>query len=353
MADVLITATEETDLSRNHARSLSKINPALGNVGSDQIRPIEYFVGLYSVNKRRMAESPYSFIVENGAFKQVAIPACPADKRYIKVMAIPHPVQSIEADPHAMGETVVRITSAGRVAMSIVHPDIIGDNMNHLPPQSALAKHAISSNCDLVKQGVFFTTADEGSKEFEKYLLAAEGRLEAYYRALVDGVQGMSEDEIRRVLSSERGLDLRTAAEHLGEEYSWLRSRTPKVPCPNCFEKVPKGAAFHKNELLGVICVIDWQRAVEAGVKTIDDVPPSKRWWDEDEDEIEDADFEEPNTGDARFAEPSPEEVFQNTAAKVQDQARRMDHITQVRRGPGRPFSKKKLKKTAAKNSAA
>jgi hypothetical protein len=281
MPDVLIQRTEETDLSRNHARSLSKINPPLGNVASDLIRPVEFYVGLYSVNKRRMAESNLAFLVENGAYKTVAIVSCPADKRYVKVRDIPHPVQWIEADPHNLGEVVLRTEKAGRVAMSIVHPDIIGERMDHLPPQSALAKYAISSNCDLIKQGVFFTTAEEGTAEFEKALRAAEQRLETYYRSSLDGLLGMSEEEIRRVLSSERGLDLRTAAEHFGEEYSWLRTRAPKVPCPNCFEKVPQGAAFHKNDLLGVICVIDWKRAVEAGVKTKDQVPDSKRWWAE------------------------------------------------------------------------
>lgn len=319
MPDVLITATEETELSRNHARSLSKINPVLGNVNADQIRPIEYFVGLYSVNKRRMAETNLAFVVENGAYKTVTIPSCPAKERYIKVMDIPHPVQTIEADPHAMGETVVRIVSAGRVAMSIVHPDIIGDSMNHLPPQSALAKHAISSNCDLVKQGVFFTTADEDTPEFEKALRAAQQRLETYYRSSLDGLLGMSEEEIRRVLSSERGLDLRTAAEHFGEEYTWLRNRAPKVACPNCFEKIPQGAAFHKNELLGVICVIDWERAVDAGVKTMDQVPPSKRWWSEQP--ISDAEFEVP----AQSAQ---------TVTAAADKSKANE---QVRRGAGRP----------------
>jgi hypothetical protein len=284
MPDVLISKTEETELSRNHARSLSKINPALGNLSSEQIQPAQYYIGLYSVNKRRMADVPYSFIVENGAYKTVCIPSCPPDQRYIKVLDIPHPVQSIEADPHALGEVVVRATSAGKVAMSIVHPDIIGESMDHLPPQSALAKYAISSNCDLIKQGVFFTRADEETKEFEKALRAAEERLAAYYRQGLDGIAGLSDREIQTVMSGDKGLDLRTAAAHFGEDIPGMRSRlNPKVDCPNCFEKVHKGAAYHRNDLLGTICIIDWQRAVEAGVKTIDQVPPTKRWWTEAE----------------------------------------------------------------------
>lgn len=276
---VLIEKTEDTEMAKNHNRSLSKINPPIGNVSRESIRPTEYFVGLYSINKRRMPESPYAFIVENAAYKQVCIPTCPSDKRYIKVMDIPHPVQTIEADPHNMGEVVVRVDTAKRVAMSIINPDVIGHSMEHLPARSSLMRAEISWNCDLINQGIFFTTADEGTPDFERVLLATEDRMAAAYRRLLDGTLGMSEAEVRILLSGPRGLDLRTAAEHFGEDYSWTRRRAPKIDCPNCFDKIPQGAAFHKNELLGVMCVLDWRRAVEAGVKTKDQVPEGKEWW--------------------------------------------------------------------------
>lgn len=280
MADQLIESTEVKPINTGAASGFAgSNNPYVNQIAGDQIRPVEYFVGLYSVNKRRMADSSLAFIVENGAYKTVAIPSCPADKRYIKVMDIPHPVQSLEADPHNFGAVVMRTQRAEFVAMNIVNPDVFGTSMDHLPPSSALAKYSISSNCDLIRQGVYFTREDEGTPAFEKATAAAEARRDAYYRTSLDGLLGMSQDQIRMVMNSEKGLDLRTASAHFGEDIPGLVARTPKVSCPNCFERIPQGAAFHKNELLGVICVIDWKRAVEAGVKTKDQVPDSKRWW--------------------------------------------------------------------------
>jgi hypothetical protein len=276
----MITGLAETEKSRDTQTSLSKINKGIGMVGSEELQPPQYWVGLFTINKRRMPESELAFLVENGAYKTVQIYPCPADKRYIKVLDIPHPVQAIEADPNGEeGSTIVRRTKAERVAMSIVHPDVIGESMRHLPPNSLLAKVAISSNCDLIKQGVFFTREEEGSEGFELDLKAAEARLDATYRSLLDSLLGMSDGEIRRVLASEKGVDIRQASVHYGEDIPGIRGRSVKVDCPNCFEKVPQGAGFHRSEMLQSICVIDWKRAVEAGVKKKEDVPDSKRWW--------------------------------------------------------------------------
>jgi len=331
MPDQLITDTDVKPINTGAASGFaSSDNPHVRSLGGDKIRPVEYYVGLYSVNRRKMADSPFSFIVEGGVYKTVAIPTCPADKPYIKVMDIPHPVQSVEADPHQFNETVVRIQRAEFVAMNIVNPDVFGTSMDHLPPQSALAKYSISSReCDLIRQGVFFTRAEEGTPAFEKALKAAEARRDAYYRNILSGLQGMSDSNIQQVLGSSQGLDIRTAAEHFGEEYSWMRSRRVKVDCPNCFEKIPQGAAFHKNELLGTICVIDWVRTVEAGVKKIEDVPPSKWHLFPELSAGEDADDDDVSDGD----EQRDENTGEDSGAE------------QVQRGRGRPKGTTKAKK--------
>lgn len=258
-------------------------NPTVNHIPVDGLRPTEYHIFLYSVSKRKMADSTLAFVVENAAMKTVAIPACKQDERFVKVMAIAHPVQTLEADPNNLGETVVRIDRARYVAMSICNPDVVALSMDHLPPASSLAKYSISGGCDLIKQGVFFCEWDSEDPaqypKFEKYLKMAEERRDIYYRQCLDGLMGMSEDQVRFVMNQDqRGIDVRTAAEHFGEDVPGLRARTIKVGCINCGEKIPQGAAFHKSEALGVICVLDWRRAVDAGVKTLAEVPLAKRW---------------------------------------------------------------------------
>jgi hypothetical protein len=52
--------------------------------------------------------------------------------------------------------------------------------------------------------------------------------------------------------------------------------------CETCGESIQAGAKFHKSETLGVICinpsVEGWKAAVNAGIKSREDVPEEFRW---------------------------------------------------------------------------
>ena len=58
----------------------------------DQMRRAEYTVYLHSISKR-------SFEQPHPIYRNVVIPACPKDKRYITFMLITHPVQIATVDP--------------------------------------------------------------------------------------------------------------------------------------------------------------------------------------------------------------------------------------------------------------
>lgn len=57
----------------------------------------------------------------------------------------------------------------------------------------------------------------------------------------------------------------------------WDRGVVEMIDCPLCLQPVPKGAAIHS----ACGAVIDWHRAVDAGIKKRDEVPTDLRWWKE------------------------------------------------------------------------
>jgi hypothetical protein len=58
---------------------------------------------------------------------------------------------------------------------------------------------------------------------------------------------------------------------------NWGRQSVEMMDCPACGGPVPRGAAVHS------VCgaIVNWQLAVEHGLKTRDLVPIEKRWWKE------------------------------------------------------------------------
>jgi hypothetical protein len=61
--------------------------------------------------------------------------------------------------------------------------------------------------------------------------------------------------------------ELHAAAEYFAENYSWHSKQIKADYCAQCGEKIRAGAAFHRTED-GGMCVLDWDRAIKAGVRT-------------------------------------------------------------------------------------
>lgn len=74
--------------------------------------------------------------------------------------------------------------------------------------------------------------------------------------------------------------EMHFAMDYFNLEAPWHRSHEHRVSCPNCSEPIKAGIKYHKNSL-NILCVIDWQGAYEAGAVKKEDVPESKRWWEE------------------------------------------------------------------------
>jgi hypothetical protein len=143
------------------------------------------------------------------------------------------------------------------------------------------ADKSFTEGNDYGKLGVFWSLNDPPTDE---EVAKAIQRKEAFYRRRLNQARALE-------ASSPKDLHLfLTPTDHIAvdyfarvyeseEQFSWHKVMVMPSKCPNCGESIKTNVAFHASAALGgVLCVIDWKRAVEAGVKKLEDVPESKRW---------------------------------------------------------------------------
>lgn len=236
----------------------------------DQMRRPEYTVFLHSISKR-------SFEQPHPIFRNVIIPACPKDKKYITFMRINHPVQIPTVDPdNVSGPPKIRIENAKRAALCVCNPSYVGNDLSAqdkpIPDWAQIA----SGECNLTRQGVF---ASMNEVPTEEELKKAEARRLAYYKDIFEQANGLLRSDPKK-LQEVLNQDHHLAAEMFGQDVDWHRVTTPKIECPNCGEKIKEGIAFHYSN--GQKCVLDWEKAYLAGAVKKDEVPEPKRWWAEE-----------------------------------------------------------------------
>jgi len=233
----------------------------------DQMRRGEYVVYLHTISKR-------SFEQPHPIFRNVIVPACPKDKRYVTFMRVTHPVQIPTVDPdNASGPPIIRIENAKRAALCVCNPSFVGTELStqdNPPPHWA---QIASGECDLTRQGVF---ASMNEVPTEEELKKAEARRLAYYKMRFEEANGLLRSDPKK-LQEVLGLDHHMAAEMFGQDVDWHRVTTPKIECPNCGEKIKEGIAFHYTN--GARCILDWERSFLAGAVKKEDVPIQYRWW--------------------------------------------------------------------------
>lgn len=239
-------------------------------VDPDQMRKVEYTVYLHSISKR-------SFEQPHPIYRNVIVPACPKDKRYITFMRITHPVQIPTVDPdNASGPPIIRVENAKRAALCVCNPSYVGSDLSAqekpIPDWAQIA----SGECDLTRQGVF---ASMNEIPTEDELKKAEARRLAYYRKIFEEANGLLRSDPKK-LQEVLNQDHHLAAEMFGQDVDWHRVTTPKIECPNCGEKIKEGIAFHYQN--GRVCVLDWEKSWLAGAVKKEDVPEPKRWWNEE-----------------------------------------------------------------------
>ena len=236
----------------------------------DQMRRAEYTVYLHSISKR-------SFEQPHPIYRNVVIPACPKDKRYITFMLITHPVQIATVDPdNVSGPLKWFFENAKRAALCVCNPSYVGNDLDVQDKEIANQYQIASSESNLTQQGVF---ASLNEIPTEEELKKAEGRRTAYYKRIFEEMNGLFRAD-PKTAQERLGTDHHLAAEMFAIDVDWHKLTTPKIECPNCGEKIKEGIAFHRVN--GDLCVLDWERAYLSGAIKKDQVPEPKRWWKEE-----------------------------------------------------------------------
>lgn len=253
---------------------MESLNPDLYRTDMPRMYPIHRHINIFSVARR---DFPMRHVYFNGTLK-----GCKNGERWAKCYAVPDPPQQIAIDAERGGKRVEvepRDEAGWRVAIDILNP-----NNPSIDPYMQLsagqaAYFSTGQNVDLVKYGLFPSLNDEPT---EAELLRAEAVRDDAYQALVDEAfqeQASNPQGFRTWLRQHP--DINIAMESLGLKADWHNKVEIKQACPNCGETVKAGIAFHIVPGVGA-CVIDWKRAVAAGVKTKADVPEDQVWWEQE-----------------------------------------------------------------------
>jgi hypothetical protein len=273
MPDARVESTSIGADGRFNARSLRDTQTANERLyGAEYVDPVnfrrpEMMVYIYSVVDQR----PHGAHLHRSfppLVPHLSITELKPGERYAVVTKIPHPVN--QQCMRENGERYIDSHDARRVAMDIVNPDNLTLNQDTQPDPAKV----FSQGNDYGRLGVFWSLFPEPTDE---EISKAVARKEAYYRARLQQAR-MLEMTNPKGLAEYITINDHIACDYFGEEYSWHRKMTKPSVCPNCGESMATGAAFHKS-LDGILCISDWKRAVDAGVKSRSDVPPEKRWW--------------------------------------------------------------------------
>lgn len=233
------TSTQAQSFTRAQMGELY-VNPA-------DIEAPRYFVYLYTVSKRE------HIVQQPPAVPHLIVPACGPDEEYKKVVAIPHPFQQIERHPDK-NEAIIYREVAEKVAQSLCNPD------NPTLDQDYVVRSPLGLGVNLNAQGVFWSRNDPPTKE---EIAKAKKRVEQYYASLIERARTLeiaNPKELEQLINQ----DYHLAAEHFGIETSWHKKLIQKAECPNCGEPIKSAKlAYHVNSL-GMICVIDEERAALA-----------------------------------------------------------------------------------------
>lgn len=232
------------------------------------MRKAEYHVYVYSVVDPR--PDGYHLIRNcSPLVHNLRIAELQPGEKYTLVTTVPHPVNQHWVNDRDQRE--VHFHNGQRVAQDIVNPENITMNQD----ASLAADKSFSEGNDYGKLGVFWSLNNPPTDE---EVAKAIKRKETFYRKRLDQARALEASDPKSLYAYLTPTD-HIAADYFGEEFSWHKVSRKPENCPNCGEPIRAGVAFHASAALGgVVCVIDWRRAVEAGVKKLADVPESKRW---------------------------------------------------------------------------
>lgn len=225
-------------------------------------RPPEYFVYLYNVSQQSFSVS------RPPLFREFTIPGRKDSERYALATKLPQPLMVPKGNVDS-NEVDMVPTDCRRIAMDIINPDNTGTDQDaHID-----SRNVTSQGNNLGAKGVFYSMNGPGATAFggqeeptKDEIDRAYARMEKFYTGKLDEARAMEVSDpanLSKFISPEH----HAAADYFGEERPWHTKKSKPMDCPNCGDKIKSGAAFHKTDE-GSFCIIDWKRAVAAGVRT-------------------------------------------------------------------------------------
>lgn len=265
MAQVSATVHNSPSVNTGLASSLSKANNIDWNFTAQSYllnRKPEYKIFLYNVSEQAFT------VTRPPTLKELRIPGRPSGAKYALVTSFPQPLLVPKGNVDS-NELDITAMDTRRFLTDILNPD------NTTMDQDALMSGPSSSGGtnDLGAKGVFWSLNGPGASETgsleeptEQEVKKAVARMEKRYKEILDKVRAVEISDpksLHEVLSPEHHF----AADYFGLAFSWHSKETRTDYCPQCGERMRVGAAFHKTED-GGMCILDWKRAVQAGVRT-------------------------------------------------------------------------------------
>lgn len=228
------------------AMNPNEFNPSMGDIRYHVDRTIYIF----STAKR-------DFFVSQPLFPGLTLRGCSNGERYVLAATVPDPVPQASPDLERGGRRT-DYHNGWMCAIGLLYPESSsGDWIKG--GQSA----GVSIGTNLIAQGLFPSLTNPPE---ESDIRAAEGFRNRRYKWLTD-------EAFKAARHSSKALndflqqheDVHDAMDALGLKADWHQKREVLAKCPNCGDDVPAGVAFHKSSV-GVICVLDPERAFKAGV---------------------------------------------------------------------------------------
>lgn len=212
----------------------------------------EYYVYIYNISESTFKVSRSPII------QQMTIGGRKRGERYTLVTKLPQPMLtpkvSIDSD-----ELDITAMDTRRFVTDLLNPDNLGIDQDAVIDSKSIT----AQGNNLGAKGVFWSLNNPPLKE---EVDRAYARMEAYYNRLIEETKAV-EVSSPASLQSFLGPEHHAAVDYFGIETSWHGKRSRPMDCPNCGERIKEGAAFHKTDE-GVFCILDWSRAIKAGIRT-------------------------------------------------------------------------------------
>jgi len=267
--------TERPDLAIDRASSRNgEFNPNViseiqEDFGVQKVPIYIYNVGPLEHNSPRPPNHPHMLLRK-----------CPPDQPYLMVGQISHPFAETEVDPQN-GEKKIRWTNGYREATRMLNPMNPGTDQNFNDPTG------FHYGENLNALGCFWSKYEPGDERLLPEVAEAVTRMERAFTKELEDMVAVEAEEGKDGARARRNRISMAASNYFKQSFSWNRldltgpkaDTAGKHECPNCGEMVKVGVPYHA--LGGTVCVWPdaeaWARAVNAGVKKMEDVPEAFR----------------------------------------------------------------------------